>query len=56
LADCGADIAFASHHGTFQLTDEAIDAPVIALAEAREEAGLAADRFVVLQPGEAREI
>ena len=28
LADCGAQEALAHHHGTFQLTDEAIDAPV----------------------------
>ena len=31
LADCGAQQALAHHHGTFQLTDEAIDAPVAAL-------------------------
>src|SRR6202022_4255719 len=31
LADCGAEQALAHHHGTFQLTDEAIDAPVTAL-------------------------
>ena len=28
----------AHHYGTFQLTDEAIDAPVIALGEALDEA------------------
>ena len=27
LADCGAELALAHHHGTFQFTDEAIDAP-----------------------------
>ncbi len=36
LADCGADVALAHHHGTFQLTDEAIDAPRLALGEALE--------------------
>ena len=38
LADCGAQAALAHHHGTFQLTDEAIDAPAIALGEALDEA------------------
>ncbi len=38
LADCGAQQALAHHHGTFQLTDEAIDAPVTALAAALDEA------------------
>jgi L-ascorbate metabolism protein UlaG (beta-lactamase superfamily) len=43
------------HFGTFQLTDEAIDAPVQALREAREQAGLAQDEFDVLAFGETRE-
>ena len=34
LADCGAQEALAHHHGTFQLTDEAIDAPEHSLASA----------------------
>src|SRR6516164_2851291 len=45
LRDCGAETALASHFGTFQLTDEAIDAPPIALAEALEAAGIGAERF-----------
>jgi len=40
LQDCGAEAALAHHHGTFQLTDEAIDAPVIALGEALGELDL----------------
>ena len=56
LADCGADYALAHHHGTFQLTDEPIDAPRVALAEALAEAGLAPERFRVLQPGEVWEL
>jgi L-ascorbate metabolism protein UlaG (beta-lactamase superfamily) len=36
LADC-AEQALAHHHGTFQLTDEAIDAPVAALHAALEQ-------------------
>jgi L-ascorbate metabolism protein UlaG (beta-lactamase superfamily) len=50
--DCGAELAVAHHHGTFQLTDEAIDAPVIALGRALAAAGIAAERFRALRPGE----
>ena len=56
LRDCGAEQALAHHHGTFQLTDEAIDAPVMALAEALGEAGIPRERFAVLQPGQIWEI
>jgi L-ascorbate metabolism protein UlaG (beta-lactamase superfamily) len=54
--DCGAAFALAHHHGTFKLTDEAIDAPVAALQQAREAAGIGADQFRVLSPGEAWEL
>lgn len=54
--DSGADAALAHHHGTFQLTDEAIDAPLTALAEARAAAGIPAERFRTLRPGEVWEI
>jgi L-ascorbate metabolism protein UlaG (beta-lactamase superfamily) len=50
--DCGAEFAVAHHYGTFQLTDEAIDAPVVALAEALRAAQIPANRFRALQPGE----
>jgi L-ascorbate metabolism protein UlaG (beta-lactamase superfamily) len=50
--DCGAERALAHHYGTFQLTDEPIDAPVIALAEALKAAGIPAERFGALQPGQ----
>jgi L-ascorbate metabolism protein UlaG (beta-lactamase superfamily) len=56
FGDCGAEFALAHHHGTFQLTDEAIDAPVIALSRALEAAGIDRDRFRVLRPGQAWEI
>jgi L-ascorbate metabolism protein UlaG (beta-lactamase superfamily) len=56
LADCGAAQALAHHHGTFQLTDEAIDAPVIALGEALDEARIPRERFVALKPGQVVEI
>jgi L-ascorbate metabolism protein UlaG (beta-lactamase superfamily) len=56
LADCGALQALAHHHGTFQLTDEAIDAPAKALHAALDEAGIPRERFVALQPGQVVEI
>jgi L-ascorbate metabolism protein UlaG (beta-lactamase superfamily) len=43
------------HFGTFQLTDEAIDAPVLALRRARAEAGVADADFDILAFGETRE-
>jgi len=52
LADCGAEQALAHHHGTFQLTNEAIDAPVEALAVALKAADVASEKFRVLKPGE----
>ena len=42
------------HFGTFQLTDEAIDAPLDALASARETAGLDHDEFCTHGFGETR--
>jgi L-ascorbate metabolism protein UlaG (beta-lactamase superfamily) len=51
--DCGAELALAHHHGTFQLTNEPIDAPEQALTTARAAAGIAAERFRVLKPGQA---
>ena len=50
--DSGAEFALAHHHGTFQLTDEPIDAPLIALADALTNTGIPAERFRVLRPGE----
>ena len=56
LADCGAEQALAHHHGTFQLTDEAIDAPAIALGEALDAANVQREKFAVLKPGQVVEI
>jgi L-ascorbate metabolism protein UlaG (beta-lactamase superfamily) len=56
LLDCGAQAALAHHHGTFQLTDEAIDAPVIALGEALDEAKIPREKFAALKPGQVVEI
>jgi len=49
--DLTADLSLGIHWGTFQLTDEAIDAPRDALAAAREAAGLADSAFRVPEPG-----
>ncbi len=54
--DCGAELALGHHYGTFQLTDEAIDAPVLALAEALAAAAIAPQRFRALRPGEVAEL
>jgi L-ascorbate metabolism protein UlaG (beta-lactamase superfamily) len=56
LADCGAVQALAHHHGTFQLTDEAIDAPAQALAEALDAAKVPREKFLALKPGQTFEI
>lgn len=54
--DSGAELALGHHYGTFQLTDEAIDAPLQALAEARTKAGISPERFRTLVPGEVWEL
>jgi L-ascorbate metabolism protein UlaG (beta-lactamase superfamily) len=56
MRDLGAELALGHHYGTFQLTDEAIDAPVQALATARTAAGLTPEQFRVLRPGEILEL
>jgi L-ascorbate metabolism protein UlaG (beta-lactamase superfamily) len=50
--DCGAELALGHHYGTFQLTDEAIDAPLHALADALRAAGISPARFRTLPPGQ----
>jgi len=42
------------HFGTFQLTDEAIDAPLRALVAARDAMGVAAEAFTTHGFGETR--
>ncbi len=51
--DLGAKQSIGMHWGTFQLTDEAREAPVTALAAALTAAGIASDRFQALTPGES---
>ncbi len=48
----GSKKSFAIHHGTIQLTDEAIDAPVRELQVALKAAGLSANDFLVPDIGE----
>jgi L-ascorbate metabolism protein UlaG (beta-lactamase superfamily) len=54
--DCGAESAIGHHYGTFQLTDEAIDAPLHALADALKVAGISPERFRALRPGEVWQV
>lgn len=51
--DLGAKISLPMHFGTFQLTNEGIDDPVQDLRKAREELGVAAGDFPVLEVGES---
>lgn len=53
---CKSQVTIAHHWGTFQLTNEAIEAPLEALAEAKNKHGLADEAFVVLRPGEATSV
>jgi L-ascorbate metabolism protein UlaG (beta-lactamase superfamily) len=52
FCDCGAEFALAHHFGTFDLTDESIEEPVAALAEALSAARISPERFRVLRPGQ----
>jgi L-ascorbate metabolism protein UlaG (beta-lactamase superfamily) len=49
----GAVRSIAMHYGTFQLTPEGIDDPVVALAEARRAAGVPEEAFRTLDVGES---
>ncbi|MDY0957771.1 MBL fold metallo-hydrolase [Sphingomonas sp. CFBP8993] len=51
FTDVGATRALGIHWGTFQLTDEAREAPVDELANALTDARIAPDRFVAAQAG-----
>ncbi len=52
--EVGARAAIGVHWGTFELTDEPLDAPIGALAAALDAQGIARDRFVLYQHGETR--
>jgi L-ascorbate metabolism protein UlaG (beta-lactamase superfamily) len=51
--DLEAQQSVAMHFGTFQLTPEAIDAPLAALAEALGARQVPEERFRALEPGES---
>jgi L-ascorbate metabolism protein UlaG (beta-lactamase superfamily) len=50
---CRAAHAVGCHWGTFRLTNEPVDEPAQRLADALRAAGVDADRFPALRPGEA---
>ena len=54
--DVGADRALGIHWGTFRLTDEARDAPRLALASALLMAGIGPRRFIAAKPGGVYEL
>jgi L-ascorbate metabolism protein UlaG (beta-lactamase superfamily) len=51
--DLRARVSIGMHFGTFQLTDEAIDEPLLALGRALEERGISDEEFTVLDFGES---
>lgn len=53
-ADLHAEQSIGMHHGTFQLSSEAIDAPQTELKAALENAGMPPDSFTTLLEGETR--
>ncbi len=54
--DLAAQRSMGVHWGTFELTDEALDAPPRELAQALKAKGVADDRFFVLAVGETRRL
>jgi len=56
MEDCGAARAFGHHWGTFQLTQEPMQAPAAALAAALAAKGHSPEKFRPLLPGQAAEL
>ena len=50
--DLGVSLSIGIHWGTFQLTDEAMDAPILALEEAKHAQDIPPAAFLAPQPGE----
>ena len=51
--DLESALSIAMHFGTFQLTPEAIDAPIRTLEEACRARGLPSDAFIALEAGQS---
>jgi L-ascorbate metabolism protein UlaG (beta-lactamase superfamily) len=51
--DTRARVSIGMHFGTFQLTDEAIDEPLLALDRALDERGISEQAFTTLDFGES---
>lgn len=51
--DIGPRVSLGMHFGTFQLTDEAIDEPLLALGRALDERGIPDEEFTTLDFGES---
>ena len=54
MLDAGAREAIGVHWGTFELTDEPLDEPMIELPRALDALGVPRDRFVLFRHGETR--
>ena len=52
--DLSAALSIGIHWGTFELTDESLDQPMIDLPKALDAAGVGRDKFVMLKHGETR--
>ena len=55
MRDIAAEQALGHHWGTFRLTNEGIEQPLEALAAALAAAGVPAERFRAMRPGEVWE-
>ena len=54
--DVKSKLSLGIHWGSFELTDEPLDAPMGELAEARQRHGVAQDAFVLFRHGETRRL
>lgn len=53
---CAAQFAVGHHWGTFQLTNEGIEEPIVALAQALQQQGVDEHRFRALRPAESWDV